>query len=100
MFVAVLPVVTSPPIRNVHFQMPGSTFRTEYSIPGAAIAISLRINPDPAWHGALAASIQNGADGKLVCPGQLSRPIRIGPMPSFPASALRESSLRRRWQLW
>jgi len=33
MFVAVLPVVTSPPIRNVHFQMPGSTFRTEYSIP-------------------------------------------------------------------
>ncbi len=33
MFVAVLPVVTSPPIRNVHFQMPGSIFRTEYSTP-------------------------------------------------------------------
>ena len=79
MFVAVLPVVTSPPIRNVHFQMPGSTFRTEYSIPRCSnIAISLRINRDPAWHGALAASIQNGADRRLVCPGKFSPAMWVG----------------------
>jgi hypothetical protein len=36
----------------------------------------------------------------LVCSGKLPRSIRMGPMLSLPASALRESSLTRRWRLW
>jgi hypothetical protein len=73
MFVAVLPVVTSPPIRNVHFQMPGSTFKTEYSIPRCSNCnFPLESTVIRLGHGALAASIQNGADGKLVCPRKFS----------------------------
>jgi hypothetical protein len=58
--------------------MPGSTFRTEYSIPRCSNCNFPFDNRYPAWHGAPAASIQNGADGKLVCPGKFSRPVWMG----------------------
>jgi hypothetical protein len=49
-----------------------------------------------AWHGTQAASIQNGADRRLVCPGKFSLAIWVG---DAELADKRMASLAQRWRL-